>query len=70
MTEKLLAQKYRHKQKRMSKTSYSESETDFSNLLSTLSSIFSEHESDSDFNSVFINLDICVSFALYFHSSK
>ena len=58
--------------------SYSESEPDFSsfaiNLLSTFPPIFSESESDdfeSDFNSVFMNLDICVFFfTLYLHSSK
>ena len=44
----------------MSKMSYSESEPD-SNLSSTFASIFSESESDdseSDFNSVFMNLGI------------
>ena len=49
--------------------SYSESEPDFSsfaiNSLSTFPPIFSESESESDdfesdFNSVFMNLDICV----------
>ena len=52
--------------------SYSESEPDFSNLSSTSVSIFSESESDdceSDFNSVFMNLGICVFFTLYLHSS-
>ena len=42
---------------------YSEPEPDFSNSSSTFASIFSESESDdseSDFNSVFMNLDICV----------
>ena len=51
--------------------SYSESEPDFSsfaiNSLSTFPPIFSESESESDdfesdFNSVFMNLDICVFF--------
>ena len=69
MAKKLLPQKYRHKQKRMSKMSYSESEPDFSNFainsLSTFAPIFSESksesdDSESDFNSVFINLDICI----------
>ena len=53
--------KYRHKQKHMSKMYYSEPEPDFSNSSSTFASIFSESESDdseSDFNSVFMNLDI------------
>ena len=44
--------------------SYSESEPE-SNWLSIFASIFSKSESESDsasdFNSVFINLDICVS---------
>ena len=70
MTEKLLSQKYKHKQKRMNKMSYLESEPDFYNSLSTLAPIFSESEpesddSESDFNSVFINLDICILFTLY-----
>ena len=54
----------------MSKMSYSESEPDFSDSLSTLTPIFSESESESDFNSVFINLDICNFSTLYLHSSK
>ena len=56
---------------------YSESEPDFSNFainsLSTFAPIFSESESDdteSDFSSVFMNLDVCVFFILYLHSSK
>ena len=50
----------------MRKMSYSESEPDFSNfainLLSTFVPIFSDtkSESESDFNSVFMNLDNCV----------
>ena len=62
---------------KVSKMSYSELEPDFSdfviNSLSTFAPIFSESESDdseSDFNSAFINLDICIFFALYLHSSK
>ena len=66
--------KYRHKQKRMSKMSYSESESDFSKSLSNFASIFSKSksksDSESDFNSVFMNLDTCVFFILYLHSSK
>ena len=55
--------------------SYSESEPNFSNSLSTFDPIFSDSESEpnyseSDFNSVFINLDICIFFTLYLHSSK
>ena len=58
---------------------YSESEPDFSNFfinaLSTFAPIFSESKSksddyESDYSSVFINLDICIFLALYFHSSK
>ena len=53
---------------------YSESlsESDF-NFVINSSSTFSESESDdseSDFNSVFTNLDICVFLTLYLHSSK
>ena len=52
MAKKLLSQKYRHKQKRLIKMSYSESESDFSNFvinsLSILAPIFSESESESD----------------------
>ena len=47
----------------MSKMSYSESEPDFSNSLSTLAPIFSDFESDdseSDSNSMLINLNICI----------
>ena len=63
----------------MSKMTYSESEPDFSNFvinsLSTFAPIFSESKSksddyESDFSSVFINLDICIFLVLYFHSSK
>ena len=63
----------------MSKMSYSESEPAFSNFainsLSTFAPIFSESksesdDSESDFSSVFMNLDICVFFTLYLHSSK
>ena len=77
MAKKLLPQKYRHKQKRMSKMSYSESESDFSNfainLLSTLAPIFSKSKAESDdcesdFNSVFINLDICGFFLPYIYT--
>ena len=52
---------------------------DFSNFainsLSTLASTFSDYESESDdsesdFNSVFMSLDICIFFTLCLHSSK
>ena len=58
---------------------YSESEQDFSNFiinsLSNFDPTFSDSksesdDSESDFNSVFINLRICVFFILYLHSSK
>ena len=67
--------KYKHKQKRMSKMSYSESEPDFFNSSSTFASIFSESKSESasesDFNySVLMNLGIYNFFILYLHSSK
>ena len=62
---------------KVSEMNYSESEPDFSNFainsLSTFAPIFSESESDdteSDFSSVFMNLDVCVFFILYLHSSK
>ena len=56
----------------MSKMSSSESEPDSNFFINSLST-FSESESDdseSDFNSVFMNLDICNFFAQYLHSSK
>ena len=78
MAKKLLSQKYRHKQKRMSKMSYSESEPDFNFVINSASNfdpIFSESKSESDysesdFNSIFMNLDICVFLTLCLHSSK
>ena len=62
MAKKLFPQKYKHKQKRMSKMSYSESESepDFFNFVPIFSESKSESDSESDFNSVFINLGICV----------
>ena len=56
--------------------SNSESEPDFSNFAINLASDFdstSKSESDdseSDFNSIFMNLCICVFFILYLHSSS
>ena len=46
----------------MGKMSYSESEPDFSNSSSNFASIFLKSESDSEsyFNSVFMNLGVCV----------
>ena len=74
MAKNYSLKKYRHKQKRMSKMSYSELELNFSNSLSTFVAIFSESksefDSESNLNSVFMNLDICVFFTLYLQSSK
>ena len=61
MAKKLLPQKDRHKQKRMSKLTHSESEADSNfaiNSLSTFAPIFSDSksesdDSESDFNLVF-----------------
>ena len=50
-----------------SKMTYSESESDFSFAIN--SALNFESGSESDFNSVFINLDFCIFFALYLHSS-
>ena len=53
--------------------SHSESESDFSNFainLASNSDSTSESKSKSDFNSIFMNLGICVFFILYSHSSK
>ena len=77
--KKLSTQMYRHKQKRMSKMFYSESEPDFSNFANNSAWYFgptfyeSKSESDdseSDFNYVFMNLGICIFFTLYLQSSK
>ena len=62
----------------MSKISYSESEPDFNFVINSASNfdpIFSESKSESDysesdFNSIFMNLDICVFLTLCLHSSK
>ena len=71
MAKNYSLKKYRHKQKRMSKMSYSESESDFSKSLSNFASIFSKSksksDSESDFNSVFMNLDTCV-FLFYIYT--
>ena len=53
---------------------YSESELDSNFAIISISdfdSVFeSDSDCDSDFSSVFINLDICIFFILYLHSSK
>ena len=55
---------------------YSESESDFSFAINSLSDFDSASEfdsgydSDSDFSLAFMNLDICISFIVYLHSSK
>ena len=50
--------------------SYSESEPDYSFVINSLSFFFESEsdDSESDFNSVFINLDICIFSTLYLHS--
>ena len=62
------------KHKIESKMTYSESESDFSFAINSVSDFDptsnSESESESDFSSVFMNLDICIFFILYLHSSK
>ena len=52
--------------------SYSESDSDFNFAINSVSHFDSafESESESDFSSVFMNLDICIFFILYLHSSK
>ena len=51
-----------------SKMTYSESESDFSFAINSASDF--DSASESDFSSVFMNLDICIFFILYLHSSK
>ena len=61
-----------------SKVTYSESESDFSFAINSVSDFDSasepnsnsESDSESDFSSVFMNLEICISFILYLHSNK
>ena len=58
------------------KMTYSESESDFSFVINSVSDFDSTFESgsesisESDYSSVFMNLDICIFFILYLHSSK
>ena len=57
---------------------YSESESDFSFVINSVADCDSdseygsdvESESESDFSSTFMNLDICIFFAVHLHSSK
>ena len=53
---------------------YSESESEFNFVINSASDFDyiseSGSESESDLSSVFINLDICIFFALYLRSSK
>ena len=63
LAKKLLPQKHRHKQKRMIKMFYPESKpgSNFAiNSLSTSDSKFDSDDSESDFNLVLINLDVCI----------
>ena len=55
-----------------SKMSYSESELDSNFAINSVSDFDSASESDSesDSSSAFMNLDICIFFTLYLHSSK
>ena len=52
--------------------SYSESEEDSNFAINLVSDFDSDSESDSGFDSssAFVNLDICIFFTLYLHSSK
>ena len=55
---------------------HSESESDFNFVINSVSDFDSTSNSDSDsyfesdFSSAFMNLDICIFFILYLHSSK
>ena len=51
---------------------YSESELDSNFAINSVSDFDSDSEFDSEFDSsvVFMNLDICIFFTLYLHSSK
>ena len=56
---------------KVSEMTYSESETNiFNYFINSLSSRSKSHDSESQYSSVFINLDICIIFTPYFHSSK
>ena len=60
--------------KHKTKSKMIHSESDFSFAINSVSDFDSASESDSeyesDFNSVFVNLDICIFFILYLHSAK
>ena len=49
---------------------YSESESDFSLAINSVSLSDFDYVSESDFSSVFMNLDICIIFILCSHSPK
>ena len=48
----------------------SESEPDFSFAINLASDFDSESDSESDSSLEFMNLDVCIFFTLYLHSSK
>ena len=52
--------------------SNSESELDSNSAINSVSDFdyVSESDSESDFSLAFMNLDICIFFVLYLHSSK
>ena len=56
---------------KVSEMIYSESETNiFNYFINLLSSKSESHDFESQYSSVFINLDICIIFTPYLHSSK
>ena len=58
------------KDSKITKNFYAESEAYSSLAINSVSDYDSNSDSDSDFSSVFMNLDICIFFILYLHSSK
>ena len=56
----------------MGKKSYSESELSSNFTINSVSDFdrASESDSESEFSLAFMNLDICIFFTLYLHSSK
>ena len=55
---------------KVNKLTYSESEPNFSFAINLVSDFHSASESESDSSLGLINLDICIFFTLYLHSSK